>query len=75
MYPSDIIYGLLFNFTEKESPFEHFEVLGYEGSNFIPLTGSAFINIAIAVFFIIIVLVGNYVCVKFYRYQFARWLG
>ena len=49
MYPTDIIFGYFFNFTEKESPIEHFEVLGYEGANFVPLTGSAFINVAIAI--------------------------
>ena len=49
MYPTDIIFPLIFNFTEKEAPIEHFEVLGYEGANFVPLTGSAFINIGIAV--------------------------
>jgi hypothetical protein len=68
MYPTDIIYGLFFNFTEKESPFEHFEVLGYEGSNFVPLTGSAFINIAIAVSLTLLVKVGTYVCVRLHRY-------
>ena len=75
MYPTDIIYGLLFSFTEKESPIEHFEVLGYEGSNFVPLTGSALINIALAVILAILVQVGSYICVKLYRYQYARWLG
>ena len=45
MYPTDEIYEGTFNFTEKPSPIEHFEILGYEGANFITMTGSVFINI------------------------------
>ena len=75
MYPTDLIYGAIFNFTEKDSPIEHFEVLGYEGSNFIPLTGSAFINIGGAVLLTLALKVGNYICVKFYDRQIARVIG
>jgi hypothetical protein len=68
MYPTDIIYPLLFNFTEKDSPIEHFEVLGYEGGNFIPITGSAFINIILAVLVAIAVNLAQKVCVKLYKF-------
>lgn len=75
MYPTDIIFSLLFNFTEKESPIEHFEVLGYEGSNFVPLTGSAFINIGLAVLTVIMVRVGQAICRRLYKYEAMRKLG
>ena len=75
MYPTDIIFPLFFNFTEKNSPIEHFEVLGYEGSNFVPLTGSAFINIGLAVITAIILNFVQYICVKLYKYERARIIG
>ena len=49
MYPSDEIFEVIFNFTEKDSPIEHFETLGYEGANFVCMTGSLLINISISV--------------------------
>lgn len=49
MYPTDIIFEEIFNFTETESPNEHFETLGYEGHNFIDMTGSVLINITLAI--------------------------
>jgi hypothetical protein len=49
MYPTDEIFESIFNFTEKVSPNEHFETLGYEGANFISMTGSVIINILIAI--------------------------
>ena len=45
MYPTDEIYGEVFNFTESESPIEQFEDLGYEGANYMLLTGSLLINL------------------------------
>ena len=75
MYPTDLIYPLLFNFTDKASPIEHFEVLGYEGANFVPLTGSAFINIALAVLGAISVEIVQKICEKFHRYEIVRLLG
>ena len=47
MYPTDEIYEELFDFTESESPVEQFEDLGYEGANFMSLTGSLLINLCI----------------------------
>lgn len=43
-YPTDDIYEVIFNFTETDSPIKRFEILGFEGSNFICLTGSVLIN-------------------------------
>jgi hypothetical protein len=45
MYPTDEIYGAIFEFTDSESPVEQFEDLGYEGANFLDLTGSLIINL------------------------------
>lgn len=75
MYPTDIIFPLFFNFTEKNSPIEHFEVLGYEGSNFVPLTGSAFINIGIGVIVAILVGFVQYICRKLFKFERARVIG
>jgi len=46
-YPTDEIYEGIFNFTEKDSAIEYFEILGYQGANFITMTGSVLINILI----------------------------
>ena len=37
----------MFNFTEKDSANEYFEILGYQGANFITMSGSVLINILI----------------------------
>jgi hypothetical protein len=49
MYPTDEIFEKVFDFSETTSPIEHFETLGYEGYNFIEMTGSVLINISIAI--------------------------
>ena len=49
MYPTDEIFEEIFDFSATESPIKHFETLGYEGSNFIEMTGSVLINISIAI--------------------------
>jgi len=46
-YPTDEIYEGIFNFTAKDSAIKYFEILGYEGANFITLSGSVLINILI----------------------------
>jgi len=46
-YPTDEIYEGIFNFTSKASAIEYFEILGYEGANFITMSGSVLINIMI----------------------------
>ena len=50
MYPTDEIYGAVFNFKDVDSPVEHFEFLGYEGVIFISLSGSIIINLLIILF-------------------------
>ena len=50
MYPTDEIYEKVFEFTESKSPVDQFEDLGYEGANFLSLTGSLLINFGITVF-------------------------
>jgi hypothetical protein len=49
MYPTDKIYEYVFDLTESESPIEQFEDLGYEGADFLNLTGSLLINILMAI--------------------------
>ena len=75
MYPTDEIFGLMFEFTEKDSPIEHFETLGYEGANFVSMSGSLLINIGISVSLSIFLRISEFVCKKFYRYRFAREYG
>lgn len=75
MYPTDLIYGGLFNFTAKDSPFEHFEFLGYEGANFVELSGSAIINIGIAFGVSVFLNIVNWFCVKIYTIPLARKIG
>ena len=75
MYPSDEIFGLIFEFTEKDSPIEHFETLGYEGANFVLMSGSLLINIGISVSLSIFLRIADFVCKKFYMYRIARKQG
>ena len=75
MYPTDLIYGWLFNFTEKDSPYEHFEFLGYEGANFVELSGSAIISIALGIGGSMFLHLVNYICKKLYTYRRARRLA
>ena len=49
MYPTDEIYAIFFEFSETTSPIEHFEDLGYEGSNFVELSGSTLINLILPI--------------------------
>ena len=74
MYPTDLLFGV-FDFTEKDSPIEHFEVLGYEGANFIPITGSAIINIVLFVLIHVARETARYACRKLYKCECARRLG
>ena len=75
MYPSDIIFEGIFEFSETESPIEHFENLGYEGSNFVMMSGSLLINICITVSLSIVLHIIDFVCRKFYKFSFARNVG
>jgi hypothetical protein len=75
MYPTDEIFALLFDFTEKDSPIEHFETLGYEGANFVDMSGSLLINIGISVSLTIFLRIAEFICKKCYQYKFAREYG
>ena len=75
MYPTDEIFEEVFDFSETESPIDHFETLGYEGSNFIQMTGSVLINILIAAFTAIVVRIANYVALKLRAFKYMRILG
>ena len=101
MYPTDEIYGLLFNFTEKDYPHESepieeveftgrrltessispemasdgYSILGYDNSNFIPLSGSGLINIILAIVSMIIYNMVRYFCKKLYKFRIARKIG
>lgn len=52
-----------------------YEMLGYDNSNFVPLSGSGLINILIAVVSIVIYNIARYICRTMYRYQIARKIG
>jgi hypothetical protein len=72
MYPTDEIYEALFNFSDKDPPIAHFEILGYEGANFITMTGSVLINIMIPavtglVYYVLRKLSYKYSHIKFWR--------
>jgi hypothetical protein len=72
MYPTDELYETFFNFTEKDPPIPHFEILGYEGANFVVMTGSVLINILIPImtglgYFVLRKLSKNYSHIKFWR--------
>jgi hypothetical protein len=75
MYPTGEIYPIIFNFTETESPIEHFEILGYEGANFVELSGSLLINIVLAFSFEIAVSIVERVCIHLHTNPIARRLG
>jgi hypothetical protein len=75
MYPSDEIFSVIFNFTEKDSPIEQFESLGYEGANFVSMTGSLLINIIISVCLSIFLRFLDFCFKQWYRYKFARKFG
>jgi hypothetical protein len=73
MYPTDKIYPIIFNFSESESVNELFEDLGYEGANFIELTGSLLINLLLIFSSRIVLFVTNFTIKKFLsKYQFVR---
>ena len=75
MYPTDEIYEKIFNFTSSDSPIEQLEDLGYEGANYMLLTGSLLINLIL----IILVAFKQYTCLfcakKLYRYERMRNYG
>ena len=71
MYPTDEIFAY-FGFTESETPVEQFEDLGYEGANFLELSGSLIINFCIAIVCWVFYAVTLKLSKIFYRYEYAR---
>lgn len=72
MYPTDEIFGYFFNFTDSDSPIEYFEDLGYEGANFVDLTGSLIINIVLVIAYGIIQWVLFFFAKKLYMFEIVR---
>ena len=54
---------------------EQFEDLGYEGANFMSLTGSLLINLGILAVFAIWQIASLFLSKKFYKYDYMRELG
>ena len=71
VYPTDEIYGVL-NLTESESEFDHFEDLGYEGANYLFLSGSLLINVLLALLFYFCNHTQKYFARKLYRFEIVR---
>jgi hypothetical protein len=75
MYPMDNINDLIFNFTETDSINDNIERLGLEGTNFVVLTGSLFINMLILITSVYGMKLLSKICVYFYKYKVARYIG
>ena len=52
-----------------------YEMLGYDNSNFIPLSGSGLINILLAIGSMVVYGFIRYVCRQLYCYRFFRRVG
>jgi len=74
-YPTDEIYEGIFNFTAKDSPNKYFEILGYEGANFVTMTGSVLINLTIPLVTYLVNLTILKMTYRFKRYKCMRKLG
>jgi hypothetical protein len=72
MYPTDDIYEAMFNFSEKDPPIPHFEILGYEGASFILMTGSVLINILLPLMTALVYHLLRKVTSKYMHIKFMR---
>lgn len=72
MYPTEEIFQEYFNFTEKVPINDDYELLGYDSSNFIPLSGSLVINIALIAITVISLLLIDKFLVMGYRFYYFR---
>jgi hypothetical protein len=72
MYPTDQIYEAVFDFSESISPIELFEDLEYEGANFLALTGSLLISLALTSLIVIYKTLSLFCSKKLYMYNFMR---
>ena len=75
MYPTEEIFEKYFNFTEKDALNERYEIMGYDASNFIPLSGSLVINIIIMVGTVLAIKSLEKVLKWTYRFKYSRILG
>jgi hypothetical protein len=75
MYPTDLIYPLVFSFTATNTIIPRFDELGFSGTNFIELTGSTLINIIIAIILLFTFFIFKAIAFKFYKYKIVRHLG
>ena len=75
IYPTDDIYEYVFDFTETESPIKRFEVLGFEGANFVCVSGSVLINAVLSVFSALLINFLQYFTKKYYKVAAVRKLG
>jgi hypothetical protein len=75
MYPTDVIYGKIFEFSDSYSPIELFEDMGYEGANFLSLSGSLIINLIISSLTLLYKSVMLYFSKKLYMYERVREYG
>ena len=71
----DLINDHYFDFSPTESPIEQFEELGLEGSNFIVLTGSYYINFLVCIIGVFTSNFLHFLATKYYKYKFMRILG
>ena len=72
MYPTEEIFEEYFNFTEKDAINDNYELLGYDSSNFIPLSGSLVINIVIISVTAIVMLLLDRLLMVGYRFRCFR---
>ena len=75
MYPTEDIFEEYFNFTEKEAINDRYEIMGYDSSNFIPLSGSLIINIVIMVGSVLAIMSLEKLFKWTYRFKYSRILG
>ena len=75
MYPTETMYENIGNFTEYGTISKWHEKLGYDISNFLPLTGSLSINIVILVLTWLLMLMLIYITLLCRRFQLMRKIG
>ena len=75
MYPTEKIYEQICNFTEYGPISEWHEKLGYDSSNFIPLTGSLAINTIILVLTWLFMLIFINITLHYRRFKLMRKIG
>lgn len=75
MYPTDKIYPQLFSFSETKSYNFRFQYIGYEGINFIELSGSALINISVGIQYALLSVSMIMACKALFKYSIFRMIA